>query len=236
MRRILTAASCSSRVCDHDCSNNIVVQRAISQTAYVLRHTARFGRKADVDAQRRSRPLMEGGPAYRTHLAGINNYRVPDKGRYNCGFLQPNTIGNKAHINSPISIFPYRMVKEDKWYSCFGLVLASAENEWNWDKGPRSKMTSNSSNNRLHLFQFKTSEAPLGAALTKGKGAAEIERIKKKREKKPREAQGAFSEKGEVKDIVMADTWTVTRWVTGGFGAVKSRVMVLLLLLNQEMM
>jgi hypothetical protein len=34
----------------------------------------------------------------------------------------------------------------------------------------------------------------------------------------------------------MTDTGTVTRWVTGGFGVVKSRVMVLLLLLNQEMM
>ena len=33
----------------------------------------------------------------------------------------------------------------------------------------------------------------------------------------------------------MTDAWTVTRWVTGGFGVVNSRVM-LLLLLNQEVM
>ena len=34
----------------------------------------------------------------------------------------------------------------------------------------------------------------------------------------------------------MTDAWTVTRWVTGGFGVVNSRVMLLLLLLNQEVM
>jgi hypothetical protein len=33
----------------------------------------------------------------------------------------------------------------------------------------------------------------------------------------------------------MTDAWTVTRWVTGGFGVVRSCVM-LLLLLNQEVM
>jgi hypothetical protein len=33
----------------------------------------------------------------------------------------------------------------------------------------------------------------------------------------------------------MTDAWIVTRWVTGGFGVVRSRVM-LLLLLNQEVM
>ncbi|CAF3444407.1 unnamed protein product [Fusarium graminearum] len=154
--------------------NNIVVRRVISQTAYVLRHTARFGRKADVDAELDGLDSRtEGCPADRAHrenaklvsalsvlkVACVNNYRVPDKGYYNC----------------------------------------------------------------------ETPEAPLGAALTKGKGAAEmhmdvmdhgLDRSIAKEKKEEKKNKGHLARKER---IVMTDTWTVTRWVTAFTTHLKER-------------
>ncbi|PTD10175.1 hypothetical protein FCULG_00008105 [Fusarium culmorum] len=196
--------------------NNIVVRRVISQTAYVLRHTARFGRKADVDAELDGLDSRtEGCPADRAHLACVNNYRVPDKGYYNCALMNQYArilaIGydrTKAHnIDRPLSrgkkrtngtvtldlswqalrMFedhPFSNVQRDEHPLRDRDSKIDAGSKYSLpntrsgtrDKGPSKQDDIQLPNNRLYLFQFsgETPEAPLGAALTKGKGAAEM--------------------------------------------------------------
>ncbi|CZS73062.1 unnamed protein product [Fusarium graminearum] len=221
--------------------NNIVVRRVISQTAYVLRHTARFGRKADVDAELDGLDSRtEGCPADRAHLACVNNYRVPDKGYYNCALMNQYArvlaIGydrTKVHnIDRPLSRGKKRtdgtVALDMSWQS---LRMFEDHRVEPATRAPQSKMTFNSPNNRLYLFQFsgETPEAPLGAALTKGKGAAEmhmdvmdhgLDRSIAKEKKEEKKNKGHLARKER---IVMTDTWTVTRWVTAFTTHLKER-------------